>query len=125
MNADSQPSPRETLTIIEEATVRAMVAALYNQIEAFVNISAPASYTPTWGNTGTANTLGAGTIVGSFQQIGKRVYFTIVLTWGAGTASGSGVWMFTIHVASTAGFPVAQVKAFDTSAPATVLGIRA
>lgn len=65
-------------------------------------IVTPTSYTPTWGNTGTANTLGNGTITGTYLSAGKRVKFQIVLTWGSTTSSGSGSWTFTLPATASA-----------------------
>lgn len=56
------------------------------------------SYTPTWGNTGTANTLGNGTITGAYVKMGKLVHFRVQLTWGSTTAAGSAGWTFTLPV---------------------------
>lgn len=54
------------------------------------------SYTPTWGNTGTANTTTGSTITGEYFRIGDMCFFHISLTWGSGTASGNGTWTFTL-----------------------------
>lgn len=55
------------------------------------------SYTPTWGNTGTANTLGNGSITGKWTHLGGKTYrVKIALSWGSTTASGSGAWTFTL-----------------------------
>lgn len=59
-------------------------------------------YTPVWGNSGTANNLGNGSIVGAYFQVGKMVHWRVVLTWGSTTASGSGNWTFTLPVTSDA-----------------------
>jgi hypothetical protein len=71
-------------------------AAHYNSIENTFALST--SFTPTWGNTGTANTLGNGSLAGSYFQIGKIVHFRMSFTWGSSTASGNGSWTFTIPV---------------------------
>ncbi len=60
------------------------------------------AYTPTWGNTGTANALGNGTLVGEYIQIGKFVKFTILLTFGSTTTVGNGAMTFTVPVTSDA-----------------------
>lgn len=60
------------------------------------------SYVPTWGNTGTANTLGNGTISGSYIALGDVIIARITLIWGTTTASGNGAWTFTLPAASAA-----------------------
>jgi hypothetical protein len=62
-----------------------------------------AAYTPTWGSTGTANTLGNGTLTGTWHQFGRLVFYTITLTWGNSTSSGTGVWTFTLPATASLG----------------------
>jgi hypothetical protein len=57
-------------------------------------------FSPTWGNTGTANSLGNGTLNGTYLQIGKLVVYTINLTIGSTTTIGSGAMTLTVPVAS-------------------------
>lgn len=52
------------------------------------------SYTPTWGNTGTANSLGNGTLTGKYRVVGTTAWLQILLMWGSTTTSGNGVWTF-------------------------------
>jgi len=59
-------------------------------------------YTPTWGNTGTANTLGNGTLAGRYHTVNKRVFFQIEFVWGTTTASGNAAWTFTLPVTAVA-----------------------
>lgn len=59
-------------------------------------LQAPTTYTPTWGNTGTANSLGNGTLTGAYWQVGKFVRFRLSLTWGTTTTSGSGNWTLSL-----------------------------
>lgn len=59
------------------------------------------SYTPTWGNSGTANTLGNGTISGYYRVVGKTLDWYIIFTWGSTTASGSGQWYFSLPLSLT------------------------
>lgn len=56
------------------------------------------SYTPTWGNTGTANTLGNGDLQGKWKRVGDQITVYVALTWGTTTASGSGAWTFLLPV---------------------------
>ena len=61
-----------------------------------VNVSAAwASYTTTWSTGGTAPSLGNGSILFKYVQIGKTVHFRMTLTAGSTTNYGTGVWRFT------------------------------
>lgn len=57
-------------------------------------------YSPTWGNTGTANSIGNGVLLGQYTQLGKVVTAQIDLVWGSTTSSGSGLWNFSLPVTS-------------------------
>lgn len=83
------------------------------------------SYTPTWGNTGTANTLGNGSVAGAYLQVGKLVLFFISLTWGSTTASGNGTWTFTLPVTGSSTYAAGSVndaQYADSSASQTYRG---
>lgn len=54
------------------------------------------SYTPTWTSTGTQPAIGNGTIVGKYLQIGKLVFFRIVLTFGSTTSVGTGSYRLSL-----------------------------
>jgi len=56
------------------------------------------SYTPTWTSSGTAPSLGNGTIVGKYQQIGKLVTFRAVLTLGSTSTIGTGQYSLSLPV---------------------------
>ena len=57
------------------------------------------AYTPTWAViSGTAPTLGNGTLVGNYNRVGDLVYFNVVLTFGSTTTAGSGTYTFTLPV---------------------------
>ena len=76
-----------------------------------------ASYTPTWGNTGTANSLGNGTITARYRYSGVHtVEVMISLVWGSTTTSGSGTWTFTLPVTSGGYHAVGAALAYDSSA---------
>lgn len=60
------------------------------------------SYTPVWTNTGTAPSLGNGTIAGKYKQIGKLVHVKFLLTAGSTTTFGTGTYLFTLPVTSVA-----------------------
>lgn len=74
----------------------AYLQSIYDSLENTFALST--SFTPTWGNTGTANSLGNGTLTGHYFQFGKFVVFRIVLTWGNTTSSGNGNWTLTLPV---------------------------
>jgi hypothetical protein len=61
-------------------------------------------YTPTWTNSGTANTLGNGTVAGAYRKIGQQVFYRITLTWGSTTSSGSGYWFLSTPVTAEGTF---------------------
>lgn len=70
--------------------------SIYDSIE---DTWAAQSYVPTWGNTGTANTLTNATITGSYFYVGKKVHFIASVTFGAATAVGDGQQTITVPVA--------------------------
>lgn len=57
-----------------------------------------ASYTPTWTNAGTANSLGNGVLTGGYFQVGKLVVVRFSLVFGTTTTSGNGAWKFALPV---------------------------
>lgn len=63
---------------------------------------APVSYTPTWTNSGTANSLGNGTLTGYYTQIGKVVTFAINMTVGTTTTFGNGRFIWSLPTAGDA-----------------------
>lgn len=98
----------------------AWLQSIFDAIENNFKQSTP--YTPTWGNSGTANTIGNGSVTGSYFQFagsGGLVVYRIRLTWGSSTTSGSGVWSFTVPVTSDSFWPgngPDKVVAQDSSA---------
>jgi hypothetical protein len=52
-------------------------------------------YTPVWTTTGTAPSLGNGTLTGRFFQRGKSVHVQIKFTAGSTTTFGTSAWSFT------------------------------
>ena len=56
------------------------------------------SYTPVWTANGTAVSLGNGTIVGKYRQVGKWVTAQILLTMGSTTTFGTSFYLFTLPV---------------------------
>jgi hypothetical protein len=58
------------------------------------------NYTPTWGvESGTAPTLGNGTLSGFYNRVGDLVFFAITLQFGSTTTAGSGNYTFSIPFA--------------------------
>lgn len=77
------------------------------------------SYTPSWTNTGTANSLGNGVITGKYMQAGTFTICNVTLTFGSTTSGGNGNWLFSLP----SGVPTASggsvfciMEALDTSA---------
>ncbi|PAZ15689.1 hypothetical protein CLM62_12900 [Streptomyces sp. SA15] len=58
------------------------------------------SYTPVWTASTTNPVLDNGTLIGRYMKIGRTVYFHINLTTGSLTTYGSGVYSFSLPVAS-------------------------
>lgn len=58
------------------------------------------SYTPVWTKqSGTAPSLGNGTLEGRFKQIGKIVFWELRFVWGSTTnANGTELWLFSLPV---------------------------
>jgi hypothetical protein len=82
------------------------------------------SYTPTWTGSTTNPSLGNGTLSAAYIQIGKTVHFRINLTMGTTTTYGSGIWRFTLPVASNgaisgAGGVIGGGSIFDAAPTAT------
>lgn len=61
------------------------------------------NFTPVWTASTTNPTLGNGTLVGRFTQIGNTVHYSITLTIGSTTTNGSGVYRFSPPVAPSQG----------------------
>lgn len=63
-------------------------------------IGAWTTYTPTWTAASSNPSLGNGTLLGRYSQIGKTVAFRIFLSIGSTTTQGSGTWRFALPFAS-------------------------
>lgn len=74
-----------------------------------------ATYTPTWTAATTNPALGNGSITGRWQQMGKTIQFWILLTAGASTTFGSGVFQFGLPIAARLADSVVG-SAFQTGA---------
>lgn len=62
--------------------------------------SAWTSYTPVWSSSGTAPSLGNGTLVGYYAKIGRDVTAKIFLSTGSTTTYGTGFYSFTLPLAA-------------------------
>lgn len=58
------------------------------------------SYTPAWTASSVNPVIGNGTIVGAYQQVNKKVAFSVVITMGSTTTYGTGTYIVTIPVAA-------------------------
>ena len=58
------------------------------------------SYTPTWTASGSAPTLGNGTLIGRSCRVGLLVFVQIQFTFGSTSAAGTGVWSFSLPTAA-------------------------
>jgi hypothetical protein len=86
-------------------------------IEAF---GAMDSYTPSWTASSSNPSLGNGTLLGAYTQVGKSVWFRVLLTTGSTTTYGSGAWRFSLPVTATgvlsgAGGDVGGAACYDDS----------
>jgi hypothetical protein len=54
------------------------------------------SYTPTWGGSTGAPSLGNGTVLAAYKQVGKTVHFRQHWTFGSTTNFGSGAYSFSL-----------------------------
>jgi hypothetical protein len=57
-----------------------------------------ASYSVAWTAATTNPSVGNGSLLGRYLQIGKTIDFSIVLTFGSTTNAGSGAWTFSLPV---------------------------
>lgn len=75
-------------------------------------------FVPTWTVTsGTAPTVGNGSLGGRFSMSGSVVYFTVGLQVGTTTGVGNGgQWRFTLPVADNIGWPMAIGQSYSADA---------
>lgn len=66
------------------------------------------TYVPVWGSSGTAPTLGNGTLVGNYTYDGSFIDFDVTLTLGSTSAVGTGNYTLTVPVA-----PIAARHSFN------------
>lgn len=71
--------------------------------------SAWTSYTPVWSSSGTAVSLGNGTIVGYYAKVGRLVTAKVEMNSGSTTTFGSGFYSWTLPLtAAVTGVPANQ-----------------
>lgn len=105
--------------LIPQSVLQTTTDAWYNILLAFSDVWS--TYTPAWTASGTAPSLGNGTISGRYAQVRKLVFCTGILTMGSTTTFGTGVWSVSLPVtAATAnnGIYVGQAFLFDNSVTA-------
>lgn len=85
------------------------------------------TYTPTWTAASANPAIGTGAITGEWQQLGRHVRFRIRLGAGATTTFGTGIYSFSLPVASIAFTPndwvVGSALALDSSGPVAEVGV--
>jgi len=121
LTPNSTPVLSDLLVMIQAAGPTDVKVTLTNLLAAI----SPAwtSYTPVWGASGTAPAIGNGTIVGSYLQIGKRVDYKILVTFGSTTTFGTGNYTFSLPVATISGLPAwFPMGTWMGTASGTVLG---
>lgn len=59
------------------------------------------TYTPVWGNLGTANTTTGSSVSGRYQVIGRTVFYKISFAFGVGTVGGNAAYTWTIPLAAS------------------------
>jgi len=73
-----------------------------SDITALTGLPSWTSYTPTWTTSGTAPSLGNGTLTGGYLAIGKILFFRIQLQPGSTTTFGTGGYSFALPTGFTA-----------------------
>lgn len=61
------------------------------------------SWTPTWTSSGSAPSIGNGTLSGAYIVVGKTCFFRIKFVGGSGTTWGSGAYYITLPVTGYSG----------------------
>lgn len=89
--------------------------------------SAWTTYTPTWGVTsGTASTIGNGSLVGRYQQVGKTVHFAAQITMGSTTTYSTSQWTLSLPVTAVSASTLRQIvpgRVFDNSPSNGYIGV--
>lgn len=81
--------------------------------------SAWTTYVPTWGVTsGTASTIGNGSLVGRYQQVGKTIHVAAQITMGSTTTYSASQWTLSLPVTAVSSSTLRQIvpgRVFDNS----------
>ena len=87
-------------------------------------IAAWSTYTPTWYTTGTAATIGNGTLTGRYQNIGRTIVGEIRLVFGSTSVRGTGTYRFSLPTPGIAENyqPIGQVVVRDEGPGSTFFG---
>lgn len=72
------------------------------------------TYSPVWSSSGTAVSLGNGTLLGKYIQYGKTVHFRLMLTMGSTTTYGTGFYLWTMPVTAVTERQVGVCEIADT-----------
>lgn len=91
----------------------------FAQVDSSSNVATyPTAWVPTWSAASGGTSIGNGTLVASYIQIGKIVHFRIRLTFGSTTAGGTGIWTFTLPLTASSSLllndPIGVVHTEDT-----------
>lgn len=87
-------------------------------------IAAWSTYTPTWYTTGTAASVGNGTLTGRYQSIGRTIVGEIRLVLGSTSVRGTGTYRFSLPTPGIAENyqPIGQVVVRDEGPGSTFFG---
>jgi hypothetical protein len=87
-------------------------------------ISAWSTYSPIWYTTGTAASIGNGTLTGRYQNIGATIVGELRLVFGSTTNRGSGTYRFSLPTPGVAENyqPIGQVVVRDEGPGSTFFG---
>jgi len=87
-------------------------------------VAAWSAYTPTWYTTGTAASVGNGTLTGRYQSIGRTIVGEIRLVLGSTSVRGTGTYRFSLPTPGIAENyqPIGQVVVRDEGPGSTFFG---
>jgi len=95
---DSNASHDLIITPTSNITADRIISLITGDVARSLNLGAAVSYTPVWASSGTPPTLGASTLLGSYVQLGKFVYFRVLMVFGAGFSWGTGAHRISLPV---------------------------
>jgi len=91
--------------------------------EDFMQPGAWQTYSPVWGSSGTAPSLGNGTLQGRYHKLGRKVVAQINWVAGSTTAFGTGNYTWTLPFASANTFECSSGSLIGTCANNIVIGV--